>query len=246
MEELIAVLEPFEEATKAMSGSNYPMISMLSPLLYRLLDITLKPEDNDSSSSKHIKAAIAEDLKNRYSTYDVRHTLNVAAFLDPRFKDLDPFILEEDRDDIKEDVKMELLQLAESIETESQDQNVDKPVEPPSPKRKKSGPVSALFAGMAQSSRRQLSGPQTVKSELRRYQEEDPIDLDANPLEWWKARLVQFPLLAKLVRKVWSLPATSVRSEEVFSAAGNVLTKKRARLLPENVNSLVFLHENMP
>ena len=81
-------------------------------------------------------------------------------------KDLDPFILEEDRDDIKEAVKMELLQLAENIEIESQDQNGGKPVEPPSPNRKKSGTVSSLFASMARSSRRQPSGLQTVESEL--------------------------------------------------------------------------------
>jgi len=44
---------------------------------------------------------------------------------------------------------------------------------------------------------------------------------------------------------IWSLPATSVSLEQVFSAAGNVLTKKRARLLPENLDKLVFLHQNM-
>jgi len=44
---------------------------------------------------------------------------------------------------------------------------------------------------------------------------------------------------------VCSLPATSVPSEQVFSAASNVLTKKRARLLPKNLDKLVFLHQNM-
>jgi len=38
--------------------------------------------------------------------------------------------------------------------------------------------------------------------------------------------------------------STSVRSEEIFSVAGNVLTEKRNRLLPENLDKLVFLHEN--
>jgi len=43
----------------------------MSPLLYCLLDITLKAEDNDSSNSRHLKAAIAEDLRDRYSASDV-------------------------------------------------------------------------------------------------------------------------------------------------------------------------------
>ena len=36
LEDLVTVLEPFEEATKALSGSNYPTISIISPLLYQV------------------------------------------------------------------------------------------------------------------------------------------------------------------------------------------------------------------
>ena len=91
-----------------------------------------------------------------------------------------------------------------------------------------------------------MSGIQAVESELRRYQDEETIDnLDSDPLVWWNSRVCQYPLLSQLVRMVWSLPATSVPSEQVFSAAGNVLTKRRARLLPENLDKLVFLHQNM-
>ena len=31
-----------------------------------------------------------------------------------------------------------------------------------------------------------------------------------------------------------------------FFAAGNVLTEKRDRLLPQNVDKVVFMHENVP
>ena len=40
-------------------------------------------------------------------------------------------------------------------------------------------------------------------------------------------------------------PSTSVPSERVFSATGNIATKKRGSLLPENVNCLVFLNKNL-
>ena len=53
-----------------------------------------------------------------------------------------------------------------------------------------------------------------------------------------------YPILAKLIRKFWCVPATSVRSEELFSAAGNMLSQKRNRLLPENLDKLVFLCNN--
>ena len=84
-----------------------------------------------------------------------------------------------------------------------------------------------------------------VESEILCYNSEDCIDIDEDPLLWWKKRESQYPLMVKLVRKYFSIPATSVRSEEIFSTAGNVLTGKRNRLLPENVNRLVFLHENL-
>ena len=36
LEDLVTVLKPFEEATKALSGSNYPTISIINPLLYQV------------------------------------------------------------------------------------------------------------------------------------------------------------------------------------------------------------------
>lgn len=42
IEELICALKPFHRATTMMSASSYSTLSMLSPLLYKLLDIILK------------------------------------------------------------------------------------------------------------------------------------------------------------------------------------------------------------
>ena len=97
----------------------------------------------------------------------------------------------------------------------------------------------------AKAARKHASGYDRVKSEIDRYIQEPLLDLDDDPLEWWKSCQSQYPLTSQLVKKYWSLPATSLRSEEAFSTAGNVLTKKRNRLLPENVDKLVFLHDNM-
>ena len=47
LEDLMAVLEPFEEATKAFSGSTYPTINMISPLLYQVCKVTLKVNEDD-------------------------------------------------------------------------------------------------------------------------------------------------------------------------------------------------------
>ena len=53
------------------------------------------------------------------------------------------------------------------------------------------------------------------------------------------------PNLAKLAQKYLGIVATSVPSECLFSVAGNIVRTKRATLLPENLDKLVFLHENI-
>jgi len=85
---------------------------------------------------------------------------------------------------------------------------------------------------------------EVIKSEIWCYRHDVIADLNDDPLKWWSAREVQYAHLIKVAKKYLCMPATSVRSEEVFSTAGNVLTHKRNRLLSENVNQLVFSHEN--
>jgi len=69
------------------------------------------------------------------------------------------------------------------------------------------------------------------------------IDLRKKPLQWWNLNKHILPNLAKLAL---SIVATSVPSERLFSVAGNIVSAKRATLLSENVEKLVFLHENSP
>jgi hypothetical protein len=52
--------------------------------------------------------------------------------------------------------------------------------------------------------------------------------------------------VSRIARKYLCIVATSVPSEQLFSTAGNIVSEKRACLLPENVNKLVFLHVNLP
>ena len=49
-----------------------------------------------------------------------------------------------------------------------------------------------------------------------------------NPLLWWKATALKFPLLSRRAQKVLAIQATSAPSERVFSSGGNVVTKNRA------------------
>ena len=48
-----------------------------------------------------------------------------------------------------------------------------------------------------------------------------------------------------MARNYLAVPATLTPSERTFSVAGCVVNKKRACLLPEKVNMLIFLYENL-
>ena len=71
-----------------------------------------------------------------------------------------------------------------------------------------------------------LAISERVKWELSLYRAEQPADLDSDPLEWWKERKFAYPILTKLIQKKYSMVATSVPSERLFSTAGNIIHKK--------------------
>ena len=118
-------------------------------------------------------------------------------FLDPRFKDLGPFIQAEEHMNVF--MKTQRLRFA-----------------------KKESKLECVVA------------------EVNRYKSKECIENDKKPLVWWKMQEDQYPLMANLATRCFSIPATSVRSEEIFSVAGNISSEKCNRLLPGNVDELVF------
>ena len=124
IEELSGILKPFYDATTIMSASKYPTHSLLAPLFYKLLKITLKINLEDSSTLKSIKKAISSDLEERYCNTQVKRTLLKAAFLDPRFKSMDPYVNKEKQCDVIEDVKTELVMMM-NLTTPVAEENLD-------------------------------------------------------------------------------------------------------------------------
>ena len=84
-----------------------------------------------------------------------------------------------------------------------------------------------------------------VESEISDYKSEPTVPLKADPLQWWKERSGQYPIISKLAGKLLVIPATSVASERVFSTAGDIVTAQRGALSSDNVDLLIFLKKNM-
>ena len=81
--------------------------------------------------------------------------------------------------------------------------------------------------------------------ELERYWAEPPIPLSEDPLLWWGGKERSFPKLFRLAMRFLCIPATSVPSERVFSAAGLIVSRLRSRLKPKHVDMLISLNKNV-
>lgn len=84
-----------------------------------------------------------------------------------------------------------------------------------------------------------------AQEEVKRYREETHIPLSDNPLHWWNVHAGAYPLLARQAKRYLCVPGTSVPSERVFSAAGDIVTAKRSCLTSQHVDQLLFLQKNL-
>ena len=83
-------------------------------------------------------------------------------------------------------------------------------------------------------------------NELDRYLTRTHATEDEDPHEWWRETGSKlYPSLAAIAKQILCIPATSIPCERLFSSAGAVLSKRRARLRPQLAEGLVFLHENI-
>lgn len=115
---------------------------------------------------------------------------------------------------------------------------------PPTKKHKGHEEDSAMQFLLGTLSEKKSTG--TSSDEVEHFLKEPALDPDCNALEWWKSNAERFPTLSRLARQLLCIPATSVPSERIFSTSGNIVTKTRASLKPDNVDMLVFLNKNLP
>jgi hypothetical protein len=77
--------------------------------------------------------------------------------------------------------------------------------------------------------------------EVIRYLAASKTDKDDNPVIWWSLNEKKYPILSALARNYFAIPASSVPCEQLFSIAGNTITKTRNSLAPETAQALLCL-----
>lgn len=167
-----------------------------------------------------------------------------AAFLDPRFKTF-LFLEPEEKREVHVKFQTESDMVA-ILTADREDGRRPEESEPPVKRHHGEHKLMDLLDDVVNpTSQDQDTMPagEKAKTELSCYIGEDSTG--KNPLEWWRENGSEYPTLSQLVVRYFCIPAASVPSERAFSIAGHVVNEKRACLLNETVNMMVFLTENL-
>ncbi|XP_042340939.1 uncharacterized protein LOC121941961 isoform X2 [Plectropomus leopardus] len=92
---------------------------------------------------------------------------------------------------------------------------------------------------------RQSSVEESIDMEMSVFRADKGASLGVEPLQWWRTKAVQFPLLATVARAYLAAPAVagSVAQDFVQEGAG-ATHRKRGNIPPESLDSILFLHHN--
>ncbi|XP_072235404.1 E3 SUMO-protein ligase ZBED1-like [Leuresthes tenuis] len=260
MEGLIEVLQPFKVVANMVASCRHPAISMVRPVLHMLLNTTLKVKEGDLKEISMTKEVISKVLSSTYSqnsqSQEISMFLNIASFLDPRYKKL-PFLTTQERSKVETSIIEEAKAILERQISEQSclDDLSLVADEPPSKKQaplRESGtststqdnPLAAIFCQSdADQSQEELHAQ--VVEELSNYKSQRVLGLNEDPLLWWSSHALLFPTLPKVLQRYWCVPATSVPCHRLFSSSGAVLCGKRNCIAPSLVDQQVFLYENL-
>ena len=252
-------ISPLSSLTDILSGEQYVTVSAVLPMLHILETDLLKVQETDTQLTKDIQHRIVADIKSRYTESKLAENvilmLQVASFLDPRFKTK---YMEHLGEINLINVKQKVLDKCMSLtyeEATAATRSASEPV-PPAPKKRNLG---TLFKDHETRIREeeQLTGESTqvvnteeqqrqqATKEVDDYLSASRLDFEEDPLLWWKGQPLNYPILQKVAQKYLCVCATSSASERLFSTAGNIVSSFRSTLKPDKVDMLVFLSKNL-
>ncbi|KAL5237601.1 hypothetical protein ACI65C_005012 [Semiaphis heraclei] len=93
IETLICLLKPFYVLTTVLCKENHSPVSMVRPLLHKVIENHLKSQDDDNIIIKDFRKTVVNELTKRFNLqFEITNIISVShisSFLDPRYKDLE-------------------------------------------------------------------------------------------------------------------------------------------------------------
>eukprot|EP00474_Spongospora_subterranea_P005608 CRZ06066.1 hypothetical protein [Spongospora subterranea] len=233
LERVSCLLEMFENASKLMSGEKYPTLSFVMPIFIELFTFIERqvqiPLDDPMLGPLNAAHAV---LAKYYSFTDDSHYYLLAVLLDPRFKtkylkrkgfDIDyPGLIEQTVVLLKDLVKA--IQRSKETGEETLSNNV-------------MSDNTTLFTDMFAHCFAEAQGHMNEVDTYLSLHCEDP---NVDPVYYWKAHSMQFPLLSIVAKNVLSIPGSSVAVERIFNCGRDMIGLRRQSLKPETMSALMF------
>lgn len=245
LDAVVRLLLPFKMATLAFEVNTEPTIDKV--LLYRLEIIKHLEEkqENEVDCLKNIKECLLEELQNKWHVDDIHVA---GALLDPVQKNkLSKLGLTEEQ--IKSGLNFVIKVIVDNFEETAsppaaESSSTQTPVSQLNHPAKKFC-FSSIIKNFADEPEN-LTLEQKVNRELSSYIDlsfETELD-NHKVLNFWKKNANQFKYLSFAAKCIFSVPASSAKSESDFSIAGRTKTKQRSSLSPSTLESLLLIREN--
>lgn len=223
MEKICEALKPFyivDNAFLRKIKSSMNVVSVIKPLMHSFC-IILASNTADSVEISHLKKKIINELKRNFNLYSDNGVitapdfLDIATFLDPRYKEMD-YLSVKNRDVVRKYVKNKCLDSVPSTSATARSTKIDEMLKFIFPKSEN-----------------------TKTDEWTKYVSEPEIDRELSVYQWWKLHEKKYPNLAKMAEKYLCTRASS----KPFDS--EQLIKRRTFLTSDYVDKCLFLNHKL-
>ncbi|XP_019747057.1 zinc finger BED domain-containing protein 4 [Hippocampus comes] len=243
LRELTDTLEPFMEAWDMVCGERqaetqtdtqtdrHVSISLALPCV---LGLRKHLSETSTPNCPSLMASLSQAAERRLAPILEDPLYITATTLDPQFK----LTWSSDPEWHRQVLLKELSKYSADSNTEQLPHSYTSPAPAPSPVSPLARPCK-LFSFIKQ---RPMTQAKSLEQELAIYLREEPTDEEA--WHYWRRKAIDFPLLAQVAKRALTIPACSTVVESIFSKARRCLRPERGRLLPKNLETLIYLKAN--
>ena len=246
MAKIVSLLKGYKEATLMLSSSS-ASISQVIPIVKLIWD-SLAVSARSDHGVKTFKTNLRASLERRFAEKETTEEYTLATLLDPRYKK----VFFKDPEKCEEAVKSLISKLKDEVRNDVDFLLNEIPVATAAVAEAEATELTIKNLMMkAVAANNNNNEPQVANEEeiLKNYLN-SPVE-EKKCLQFWKefersANGCKIKLaLSRLAKKFLTPPATSTDVERLFSVAGNILCDERNRLLPDNVDKLLFMRSNL-
>lgn len=240
IDETISLLKAFEVVILELCNEPYQFASKVIPVTLGLNSLINNCSSLTLNCVEKVRKDILAALRARLGQVEHNLMLAMATVLDPRFKNI-AF-----QSEMAVETAIQEL-TSEANKQVSNDSAMDQ--SPEKECRDVPSCTDSLWEGFerkATPKKAPSRADEVINNEIKNYLEEPLLDRKKNPFLWWKTQgQAQFPILAKLAKKILCIPATSIPPERVFLKKGRVFSEKRRLIKPKYIDQFMFLNMNI-